>query len=91
MDRHAAYQIASEQLTRYREMAVADLTALVGTRSCERVARADAGEFIVEIEVKWADERREQIRVTAIVDSPSTFRLERIEESVLVDALESRP
>lgn len=84
MDRHAAYQLASEQLARYRELPFAELVTLIGRRSSERVTYRDAGEFLADIEVAWADERRVQLRVTAIVGSTSTFRLERIEESVLV-------
>ena len=84
MNRHDAYSILADTLGTYRGLAPADLVALVGRRSSDRVASAVGEEFLLDIVVEWVGEPGKAIRVRATVDSPSCFRLGRVEDEVVI-------
>ena len=84
MNRHEAYGVLSKVLERHRSRPYEELAELVGVPHSERTTGEDGGEYILDVAVGWADEREEQIKFTASVDSPSSFRLERVEGEILV-------
>lgn len=84
MDRHEAYQQVMEILAQYEELPFPELVSLVGQRRSERV-RTDSGEeFLIDVRVIWANQEARRLKVIASADSPSTFRLQRLEERVFV-------
>jgi len=84
MDRHAAYRIATQLLERYRALPFADLVAHIDHRGQERIPVSTSHELLAEVTVNWADSRREKLRIDVEIDACSTFRLERVEEHVIV-------
>lgn len=40
----------------------------------------------VRISVQWADEKKQTLRVQATADGPSCWKLERLEECIVVSA-----
>lgn len=84
MNRHEAYRLLASTLEEYRALPVAELAALVGNRRSERAASSSGEEFILDVSVMRAGEPGDGIRVHAAVDSPSSFRLERVEDEILV-------
>ena len=84
MDRHESYRLLAKVLNEYRELPFGELSALVGGRHSERTTSASGEEFILDVSVAWSSEEAETIRVSATVDSPSSYRLERVEGEILV-------
>ncbi len=84
MDRHDAYTILADTLAKYKALRFEELEGLVGKDSYERISSGSGEEYLIDIAVAWVDNRRDAIRVDASADSPEPFRLERIEEHLVV-------
>ena len=84
MNRHEAYRLLASTLEEYRALPVAELAALVGDRRSERAATCSGEEFILDVSVTRAAGPGVGIRVHAAVASPSSFRLERVKDEILV-------
>jgi len=84
MNRHEAYRLLASALEGYRTLPFGDLSRLVGDHRSERAFSPAGEEFILEVSVSWANEPPDGIRVHATVDSPSSFRMERVEGDILV-------
>jgi hypothetical protein len=61
-----------------------ELRSLIGRPHSERLHAESGEEFLIEVVVTVADSPAGGFRISATADSPSTFRLERLEESILV-------
>lgn len=55
-----------------------------GRPASERVVRVGGEDVTVRVSVRWGNERRGTLRVEAVADGPSWWRLERLEESAIV-------
>ena len=84
MDRHEAYKLLIEVLSEFAGRPFRELEQMIGRPVVQRVAIGSGEEFLINVAVTWIDGECRQLRVAASVDSPSTFKLERIEEHRLV-------
>ncbi len=85
VNRQQAYEIASSALDTQRSVAIEDLIGRVGTKEESTVAGADGQTYFVEIRFEQLSSGP-GVRVTAVVDLGSSYRLERIEESIEICA-----
>ena len=75
---------------------MASLTVLRG-RQAARAPRIIRSALIgdenvsIEVDVSWADTRRTRLRVKAVAHGPSHWKLERLEEAIILDPTESPP
>ena len=84
MNRHDAYKLLSETLQGYQKLPFSELESLVGCSRSERARSQSGEEFLLVVSVEWSDEPAKRLRIAASADSPSTFRMERLEEHVFV-------
>ncbi len=84
MRRADAYSALASELTKWGSMPPADLMALVDAPP-KRISVDSKGEEIeLEISVTWATSERKAIRISGTANGPSAWRLERLEESIVV-------
>jgi len=86
LDRAKAYATLSEELERWRRLPFVDLASLVGDPPSVRSVVVGGEVIDVEVVVRWAGAEPGAIRVEASANGPSCWRLERLEESVIVSA-----
>ena len=84
LDRHEAYRVVSELLEQLRALPFAQLEARVGSTTQSRVQTACGVEILVDVAVEWHDRDARRIALYASADSPSQYRMERLEERILV-------
>jgi hypothetical protein len=89
MDRVEAYATLAAQLERWRRLPYDRLVGLLG--SPPTVVSVPLGPEIIDVEVRvaWARPGRAAIRIEATALGPSCWRLERLEESIIVPAPDS--
>jgi hypothetical protein len=84
LDRDKAYSILARELERFRRLPRSDLVRCIGGPPIERTEWDGAEPLAIEIRVEWADFETGAIRIWAASNGPSCWRLERLEEAVLV-------
>ncbi len=84
MKRDKAYSILAEELERFRRLPRPDLVRCISGPAIERTEWDGAEPLTIEIRVEWADEEAGAIRIRATSNGPSSWRLERLEEVVLL-------
>ena len=81
MDRPYAYDLAERSLRPFQKLTFSQLAGLVGGPPVtSRLSRND-GEYAVSVTVQWVGEALGPVGVEAVVEGPSTWRLERLRES----------
>ena len=84
MHRSHAYSALANELEKWRTMPSAELVALVGAPATRITVHAGGEEFEIEIALSWEGFDREAIRIVATANGPSAWRLERLQESIVV-------
>jgi hypothetical protein len=84
MDRGKAYSVLARELERFRRLPRPDLVRCIGGPIIERTEWDGAEPLTIEIRVEWADVEAGAIRIRSTSNGPSCWRLERLEETVLV-------
>jgi hypothetical protein len=84
MNRGDAYRLLAGRLEELRGQGYESLLARVGGPVASETVRVNGEDVVVEIAVVWADEKRGRIRVCATAHGPSTWMMERLEESVVI-------
>jgi hypothetical protein len=84
LDRDKAYSILARELEHLRRLPRPDLVRCIGGPAIERTEWDGAEPLTIEVRVEWADEKAGTIRIRAVSNGPSCWRLERLEEAVLV-------
>ena len=87
MDRDRAYSVLARELERFRRLSRPDLVQCISGPAIERTEWDGAEPLTIEIRVEWADRGEGAIRIRATSNGPSCWRLERLEETVLVPPL----
>jgi hypothetical protein len=87
LDQHEAYSVLAQELERFRRLPRPDLVRCISGPAIERTEWVGAEPLTIEIQVEWADEDAGVIRIRATSNGPSCWRLERLEETVLVRPL----
>jgi hypothetical protein len=84
LDREKAYSVLARELERFRRLPRPELVRCISGPAIERTEWDGAEPLTIEIRVEWADEKAGTIRIRAASNGPSCWRLERLEEAVLV-------
>lgn len=82
MNRAAAYDALARELERWRAMPLRELIANIGKAASAHSVRVNDEDITIEVTVHRKD--RDAIRITATANGPSHWRLERLEESIIV-------
>lgn len=86
LDRVEAYAKLFAELERWRCLPFDDLASLVGVPPSVASVCIGAEVIDVEVRISWAEAEPGAIRVEAVANGPSCWRLERLEETVIVPA-----
>jgi hypothetical protein len=86
LDRVEAYGKLAAELERWRRLPFDDLVRLVGASPSVTSVLVGAEVIDVEVSMTWAEAKPGAIRVEAVAYGPSCWRLERLEEAVIVSA-----
>jgi hypothetical protein len=84
MNRNDAYAILATELESWRRLGYTALVKRVDQPSTSKSVAAGPEEISIRVQVKWADTDKSAVRVEATADGPSSFRLERLQESVTI-------
>jgi hypothetical protein len=84
LDRDQAYSLLAQELERFRRLPREDLIRRINGPTVETTVWDRAEPLTIEIRVEWADTKPGAIRIRATSNGPSCWRLERLEEAVLV-------
>jgi hypothetical protein len=79
-----AYSILARELEHFRRFPRPDLIRYIGGPAIERTEWIGPEPMIIEIRVEWADAEVGVIRIQATLNGPSCWRLDRLEEAILV-------
>ena len=85
MQRANAYMALAAELEMWSRRPSPDLLACVGLPATSRVVEVQGEELLLELTVSWANEKRRAIRIAGMATGPSHWRLERLDENVVVD------
>jgi hypothetical protein len=89
LDRVEAYAKLATELERWRCLPFDDLVSLVGASPSVTSVSIGAEVIDVEVCIRWAEAKPGAILVEAVANGPSCWRLERLEEAVIVPAPQS--
>lgn len=82
MKQASAYRVLAQELEVWRELAADELLRRVGGAPRVRVIDIDGEPVSIEVSVSWMDKSRTRVRVEAIANGPSTWRMERVIEHI---------
>jgi hypothetical protein len=84
MDRAAVYPVLALELEGWRRLPSNDLRSRVGDPP--QVKSVTLGSEVIDVDVRlsWAGQKRRSIRVEAVANGPSSWRLERLGEAIFV-------
>jgi hypothetical protein len=84
MDRMRAYTELAADLDRYRQLSYEELARRVGGPSVERSVESLEGPLTIEIRFRWAGSEGSAVQISATAYGPSSWKLERLDEAVIV-------
>jgi hypothetical protein len=84
MNRHDAYALLCRELEAWKQRPYAQLVSLVGQPPKETAVPVGHEEVLVSVRVRWEHETKRTLRLEAIAYGPSCWKLERLEESIVV-------
>jgi hypothetical protein len=82
MKRAKAYGVVAQELELWRGLAADELLRQVGAQPRVRVTDLDGEPVSIEVSVSWTDKSRTRVRVEALANGPSTWRMERVVEHI---------
>ena len=83
MNRGDAYRVLAAELESFRQRGYDALLPIVG-QTVERSARIGEEDIRIEIRLRWDDAQKRTIRVNAAALGPSSWALERLDESIIL-------
>lgn len=89
MDRATVYATLAAELEHWRQQPFGELADLVEALPSVRTTILDGQVITVEVRIRQANSRPGTLRVEAVADGLSCWMLERLEESILVTAIQS--
>jgi hypothetical protein len=90
VNRKDAYSILAAELKSWKRLGYTALVKRVGEPSATKSVISGQEEISIRLEVKWADAEKGSVRVEATADGPSSFRLERLQESITISPLDEK-
>ncbi len=88
MDRFEAYALLSAELDRWRTLPRSDVIARLGAPPSMTSAMIGGEMISIEVTISWADTRRKKLRVQATALGPSHWKMERLDEAMLLEPLD---
>jgi hypothetical protein len=79
-----AYSALATELEKWRMIPFAELAALVGAPTTRIAVRCGGEEFEIEVNLTWEGFEKEVVRVIGTANGPSSWCLERLQESIVV-------
>lgn len=89
MHKAAAYEALARELERWSVLPKQELVAKVGKPARVHCVNINGEDIVVEVAAHWHGEEGSAVRVTGIANGPSHWRLERLEESIVVPFIAS--
>ena len=86
MHRANAYSALATALEEWRRLPALELVARIGLPPSTQTVQVDGEELALDISARWSNAKQEAIRVQGVACGPSHWRLERVEEAILVQA-----
>jgi hypothetical protein len=84
MHRANAYAVLSEELARFSQTPLLELQSQVGRPASRKDVKV-AGEVLsLELAVTWADTGHRALRLEAVANGPSHWKMERLVEHVVI-------
>ena len=80
------YPILCDELRKWQSNLYAQLREMIDSESFTTVFEMAGEPIAIEVSVEWADPHKKDLRIIATAFGPSSFRLEKMSESVLVKA-----
>jgi hypothetical protein len=84
MHRAVAYQALALELERWRSLPEATLVANIGKPASVQTVNIGGEQVSIEVMARWQGSIDGAVRVTGVANGPSHWRLERLEESIVV-------
>ncbi|MDR2637205.1 MAG: hypothetical protein LBB55_02610 [Zoogloeaceae bacterium] len=84
MKRAAVYPLLADELSRWRELPADDLSRLAGKPATVRTVLLSGEPVSIEVTLSWANPTRSSLCIEAVANGPSSWRLDRLSESVIV-------
>lgn len=84
MHKATAYEALARELEHWRSMPAGQLVATVGTPASTRNVTIDGEDIAIEVSAEWQGHEQDAVRITAVANGPSHWRLERLVESIVV-------
>lgn len=84
MDRANAYRLLAARLNELRAVGYDALLPRVGQPVVSETVQVNGELVVVDVAVFWADRQRSKLRVCAIESGPSTWMMERLDESFVI-------
>jgi len=85
VQRANAYEALAAELEIQSRRPSGDLLACIGLTATSHIVEVQGEELSIELTVSWANEKRRTVRISGTAIGPSHWRLERLDESVVVD------
>jgi hypothetical protein len=84
MNRGDAYKILAKELESLRCEGYHAIVPRVEQPARQTIVRIGEEDVLVETSVRWADQKKRSLRVVATAGGPSWWKLERLEESIVI-------
>ena len=84
MNRGDAYKLLAAKLEELRAVGYDALRSRIGQPAVSETVRVNGEPVVVDLEVVWADRKRDRLRVCGTAFGPSTWRMERLDESFVL-------
>jgi hypothetical protein len=84
LNRGDAYGLLSNRLEQYRSRGYDALHSLVDEPAASETVQLNGEDVVVDVAVVWKDKKRGTLCVWATAYGPSTWRMERLDERIVV-------
>jgi hypothetical protein len=84
MHKATAYEALARELERWRLLPRQELVANVGKPASVRLVNIAGEDIALEVAVRWHGEVGGALRIIGVANGPSHWRLERLEESIVL-------
>ena len=84
MNRGDAYELLAAKLNKLRAVGYDALRVRIGRPAVSETVRVNGEPVVVDLEVVWVDRKCGTLRVCGTASGPSTWRMERLDESFVL-------
>lgn len=84
MHRADAYAVLARELQTWQQRPYNQVAALVDQPPSETLVQVGQETVTIRASIRWANRKKGTVRVELTADGPSCWRLERLEESIVI-------